>query len=305
MLLSYWRSYSEAGRVIPCAGILAVAIAIGVVEPHLIGAPWASNKQQQAQSDKPPMQWAPHLSTDNRKQGPGKYQADCTTPQNREEADLCQQWRVAKATEEAVALADAQWWLSVWQLAVGVVGTGVVTLALIYTRKATEAAVKAAEAAQRSVDTQVRLEQPLLRVSRIATPFDDENPYQAIIFEVENLGKTPAVLLRWTASCEAIPSVPVKPEYDVINEVRGTIVRQDEPIKHLTAFLSDASDDAVRSRTHALFFWGYFEYEDVFGRTRRTGFAYRGERNALIPMLSWNRVGGSAYNYDREETAES
>jgi hypothetical protein len=107
---------------------------------HLERAPAAerieSNSQQKAELGglvaNPPVQTEP-------------YEADCSRPQNREESDLCEQRRMAKASEELVARTDWQIALSYWEI-------GGLLLSVLFTAIAARAAALAARAANRSVE---------------------------------------------------------------------------------------------------------------------------------------------------------
>ena len=75
-------------------------------------------------------------------------------------------------------------------------------------------------------------------------------------------------------------------------------------------YLTLEQTDAISIKQKAAYLWGYFLYEDVFGRLRKTGFGYVGHPYSHLPGSAfagvlWGRVGGKAYNYDREEDPES
>ncbi len=69
----------------------------------------------------------------------------CEPSENEHQAELCIEWRSAKAAEKQAFWAGAAWW-------VGTVGVILIVSTLHYTRKAAEAARMGAEAAERTVE---------------------------------------------------------------------------------------------------------------------------------------------------------
>lgn len=206
----------------------------------------------------------------------------------REEEDLCAQRQMAESAKE--------------QAAYSLLGVLLLFLTLVSTAWAARAASEAAKQAARSVDVQVRIEQPLLLIGPLRTDMDQAE----ITYSVENLGKTPAVLIQRSVYYEALDDLPAEPRYDRVITIRDMILRPDsEPLK-LTVLGKDGTAPAVMIDHATAYFWGYFRYEDVFGRTRKMGFCYRcdpmsDDPGGLAYHILWSRAGGKAYNYDREE----
>jgi hypothetical protein len=63
--------------------------------------------------------------------------------------------------------------------------------------------------------------------------------------------------------------------------MRCTVPKSEQTVLGATGFLS--------------YFYGYFVFLDVFGKTRRTGFCYAFDRDK-----TFSRAGGPAYNYGIE-----
>jgi hypothetical protein len=226
------------------------------------------------------------------------YLPNCANPKNNDEADLCEQMRMADAAKESLRV-------NYLQLGLGVGAAVIGGLAAAFTGWAAWAASRAAREAARSVDVQIRIEQPLLYVEKIHTNIDTWKT----TFTVRNIGKTPALLLEWSAELNSLDEMPSTPAYRDVMRVRGTVMRADDDGLQLEVNLTEGAATRIYGGGELAGFWGHFRYEDVFGRTRRTGFAYQGERilddpNDIFGLdftLSWSRVGGAAYNYDREE----
>jgi len=134
------------------------------------------------------------------------YQAICNSPQSREDADLCQQWRSA---ESAAKLVDVSY-LQLWATWISVAGL-IVTIALTF--RATKAAQRSAVAAETAIDGADR---PYLILSRLEiTPFDAPLLDDKIAFQYQftNHGRGPAWIAEntvWALRTE--PTEAVEPE---------------------------------------------------------------------------------------------
>lgn len=129
---------------------------------------------------------------------PDWNKTDCNKPQNHDEADLCEQRRMAKAAEDTVALNKIQ-------IGLGIAGAILLILTLIYSRRAAEAASEAAKAAtsqaQAAQDTLTKIQRPHVFIFDVVgihaglnENFDGHIPYT-----VANYGQTPAIVERMEA----------------------------------------------------------------------------------------------------------
>jgi hypothetical protein len=113
------------------------------------------------------------------------YQAMCDSPDNREEADLCQQWRSAESAAKLVEVSYLQLWATWFSVA----GLGIT---IFLTFRATRAAQRSATAAEAAIEA---VDRPYLILSKLeVTPFDapllgDKIPFQ---YQFTNHGKGPA-----------------------------------------------------------------------------------------------------------------
>lgn len=217
--------------------------------------------------------------------------------QKRDKADLCQQIRMADAAKESANTA----WLQLVASVLGLVG---LFWTVRLTAKASKAAAEAAKATAQAVDVQVRTERPLLYLKSIKANIGSTG-WQTIETEAINLGKTPAILIRQSIDIADAADAVSSPQYQSDIVLRGTIIAPDNPFSmHVHA--SDSMAASVNIGNDIILY-GYFRYEDVFGRTRQTGFGYLGQCNQLLRVADgfityfWSRFGGEAYNYDREE----
>lgn len=148
---------------------------------------------------------------------PNWHSLKCDQAKSHDEADLCEQRRMAKAAERTVDL-------NAVQILVAVVGFGLVCWNLYYTRLATSAAVAAAVTAENAM---FEVEAPFLypEVTRntisksLGRLLDDDNttsqepkpasPY--IYMRLKNFGNGPAVFRGWGVAAK-VYAFPVTPE---------------------------------------------------------------------------------------------
>ena len=246
-----------------------------------------------------PFSGQPSQSEQGAAQSPTVAPTSATAVQQNKE-DLAAQLRMATAAEAQVVLA--------------IVSALLLGFTLWFTRKAAMAAAdaakatsKAAQETKRSVDVQIRLEQPLLFV-RMASQVDPPD-WQKIDMLVENYGKTPAIIIEWSAECRAIDNPPERLEYSGIVKSRGMVLRPNEQELSLPVVLKDGDAQAIADDQATAHLWGYFKYEDALGRTRVKGFAFRCDPHTTedgfeLPSsfgLLWTRAGGKRYNYEHSE----
>jgi hypothetical protein len=225
-----------------------------------------------------------------------EYEPDCSERQN---ADLCAQRRMAKAAED--------------QTTINVVNAVLLFGTLAFTGFAAWAAYQAAKHTARSADVQTRIEQPFLFVESLdawidAPGFDPPRMRQIKLLS-RNVGKGPGILIEWAAQLAVADSLPDKPVYDRSIKLRGSVIGPGDKVVEYPIFLTDAEADAVYFRQETVQVWGYFLYEDIFGRLHRTGFGFEGhpvradgsDGPGPYEGIFWARAGGKAYNYDREE----
>lgn len=227
-----------------------------------------------------------------------------TTPNQKEASksaneryhELCNQWRAAEYAQEAARVA----WIQLWFGIAGIVGLG---LTVFFAAQSARAAGEAAQHTARSVETQIRIEQPLLVVTHIFDP-----AHGRAAFDVRNLGKTPAILSAFFATFDVADYLDEHPWYGRPTRILGKVLQSGEG-DQFTSVVKPDDSQAIYDYQETAFFWGYLRYEDVFGRTRTVGFGFSGhpmtdDDGNVVGGLLWSRAGGDAYNYDREEDPE-
>lgn len=263
MSFGNWRSYNEAGRVIVFAAIAAIAIALLVTSPRLLGGPSAEHpgaRQRYAGQQ----HWQPHFSE---RDSYAPYQnTNCQSPKTTEEADLCQQWRMAEATEKGVALAFSQYR---WNIAQSI-GT---IIAAIATAMAAWAAVRAANAARDTVAETRRIGEAQVRAyiswdgAEIGFGVDDRGDvvHCAFMPSIKNTGQSPANLVGLYSHIDLIsgddtPDVLFAPDGVACGHVIGAGNRF-----HLgDQCISKDEASEVFSGTRRCYLLGWAAYRDVF-----------------------------------------
>jgi hypothetical protein len=135
-------------------------------------------------------------------------------------------------------------------------------------------------------------------------PPTEEYRVKKIALQVRNVGKGIGILTEWVAQCEPVPELPESPLYSNAIKNRGRLFKHDES-ETFSIHLTNEQTEAICGDHATAYLWGYFKYEDVFGRLHQTGFGYVGHPYSSAPGapadgLEWGRIGGKAYNYDKE-----
>jgi len=198
MLLSYWRSYSEAGRVIVCAALAATALAWVAVYGNY--GPATHDRTEHENSEV------------SRLNSPRLYQPHCDVPESAEEADLCAQREMAEAARDLYDLTWLQFWVTL-------AGTGAVLASLKFTRDALAVARDAIRTEREMGEAQVRA---YLAVEEIGIGFDDLRPVFKI--RLRNAGNSPAMALHATGNLTIHPfDPPSLPDCDPVELLLGAL----------------------------------------------------------------------------------
>jgi hypothetical protein len=202
---------------------------------------------------------------------------NCRHPKNRNQHDSCQQRRQANAAEESRCIAERQFWL-------GLAGLFGLLITFIYSHRQSESARLSADASIRSARALIHAQHEV--------PAPTSMVFTAQIF---NLGKSPAILVR-ACRCHAFELNPV-PLYDsgAVADLTGLIALPDDrPGEGSATRISIQPGYMLGSKT--AFYFGFIEYDDVFGQRHRMGFGFQ----LTAPNMRITRAGGNAYNYDRQ-----
>lgn len=180
-----WCSLHRPGALITLAMLILGANGLAVLrQREFAPVPSVTARGDSSSVVTTPPVWAPAPFA--RKREPGDYSAACDHPKDREEADLCQQWRAADAAYRAVQVAKDQ---SIWNW--------VQLISAVATIAAAMFAALASRAAQRSVEqTAKELEfsyPPRLRVVQVTMKIEPNSRLKGICYVV-NEGRHAAVI---------------------------------------------------------------------------------------------------------------
>ncbi len=225
-----------------------------------------------------------------------KDQINSAEPTDHKEYDLCQQWRMAEAAQQAVRAAYLQ-------TMIGWLGLGGLIATVIYAAKAAFGAVDAASSAAKSVEDTVRIEQPIVLIHKIH-PGEYGAPTVPIEFCISNFGKSPAILIEVFARSylhdELPPHPPEVPEdlKPLAERVQGRVLEPGKPMtqRALSVPREDDFQEFTSGQTKKRYLFGHVIYEDIFGQKRKTGFGFQ----LLGAYVAVSRVGGKTFNYDIE-----
>lgn len=301
MPLSDRLSYLEIGGAVAAVWLLAFTFGKMVTVSHLYSSEGAKREQQRTTEDHQAKigLWAP--APFNKSQArPGEYQADCTSPKDREEADLCQQWRAAEAAEQAVAFAASQSFLNNLQ-------AWATVAAAIFTFIAAWAAAVAARIAKKAL---VDIERPHVAVDItsngvLVTPELSLRIKSDVSYRFRNFGRSPAQMvdLLIDAKVERSGTWPTPLARDASPTTTyptGIIVASDAPYPETENLRSHIGfggvvDEPQASRTHRIFLLMRYRYRD-FTHTYTCGVCFMYDPASQ----RWVQRGDNQnYNYER------
>ena len=203
-----------------------------------------------------------------------EHKSLCDSPKNAEEADLCQQWRMAEAAEKQAKWTQRQFWITVAEVAGLLLTVGFVAWTAsvaVRSAKAAEAAVKiTSDTAQHQLRAYVSRKNIIWK-RNIDTNGGLMNFDVVIVWE--NCGATPARRCRSRINSNFFKNaIPKDFDYadsegdDLVTELSyigpGQIIQS-------SARVSVVDAQAVARQEKSLFVWGWIEYDDIFENTPR------------------------------------
>jgi hypothetical protein len=203
------------------------------------------------------------------------YRPDCNQPKDREDADLCEQRRMAQAAEDSL-------FLSTIQIFLGIAGSGLLLWTLFYNRIAAKAAADAAKAAAESADALMDAERPHmiatdLAIVGAAQPPDDKGMVTLqLTFRFVNCGRSPATLTGFVLLFVIDDKLAQNPNYENPVLLRFMIAPNGQYGSTAPSFLrADANDVAkLHMGQYEIWLYGKLEYDDQFERHHKYRFAY-------------------------------
>jgi hypothetical protein len=315
----YWRQYAKVAR----SGLIALLILLSLPEVGLCQNKVAPKSQTENSQTNPQAPSQTPVFIHN----PGPYEPHCASPPTREDAEYCQEWGATIAAQK-----QAEW--AFYQLIASVVGIGAVIVTLVFTAKATAAAVDSVDASQRSADAAARaaeiaeralvdLERPFVYCSiskpGISVDFGVSQGHGKPVkwnvefgvteLAIKNFGRTPAQVTRFYATMKIASNPGICEAIDPFKEGGkelpvGTICFENADFRD-TLDLRDffrtdnINKEAIGAQTSAVWVVGYVRYDDIFGHHHINGFALTFD----MESKSFVRRGDAKYNYEKKEEA--
>lgn len=301
-------------HIVAFGGCLAAAVVLsceGHAQQNNTEAAQQTKQQEKApnQLRSAPVPESPKAdaSTDQQKPKASVYKSDCGDTPDHDEADLCEQRRMAKAAEDAV------WWAA-FQSKLGVLGFAAVILSLIFTGWAAVAASRAAKAAEESLTKVQRPYIFIFGVRECRASFNKE--YDGFVpYTVANYGQTPAVIEKNGArlSLGDLPEIPEQENEDhplVISPVMEPGEKLDKLYAQSTFWLDSGgrvidlrqspSGEILQAVPNipagkSLFLWIKISYRGPLTGGHETSACWRYDQ-IVCQFISY---GGEEYNYSR------
>lgn len=278
----------------------AVVIALASCACAVSNAKQASGNQQASSERHVPRAALPtprSSQTENQVE-PSKYHAPCKTPQDHDQCDLEAQWKAADSAKQAAYWAFWQTILS----GAGIVGllvslwftgaaarsasqaSGDAAKALEVARQNAEAAAEQVAVARNAANRQLRA---YVGVSSIDVKPAGEGCFAAKIL-FRNYGSTPAYdcVTHLAAGVEKWPAID--PSESAVSPEPQTRDATLHPTAELEGWAGCDAREHIRdieNGTKAFYIFGFVEYLDDEGVSRRTNFAYRGTGRVFFRTL--------------------
>lgn len=233
------------------------------------------------------------------------YERACNTPKDYQEADLCEQRRVADATELAL------FWTK-FQTAIGTIGTLLILGGLWASAISAWAAAEATSLSRKSLQMThgafLEIKDFTIMIAMAERRFD-------ITYKIHNGGKSNAIIEYVCGHFSVAKELPDRPTYNIAEGTKHAmeimagddLVMEDDPTKNKG--LSKEVFVAIQQRKAKYFFYGVVAYKNVFGNAFERGFVREAEVDNPEPnkwrvRLVWPSLYGpriSRFEYFREK----
>ena len=227
------------------------------------------------------------------------FWARCDAPASREDADICQQWRMAVAAEKSAEYARLSYSV------VGLISLSLLAAAALFAQRAATWAKAAAMsgdivareselstvAAQRTADAMIGLELPVIRSQHVPAGIGEQIEGQVKTHTVSirdlffrNYGRTQALLTRIRIGSALGEKNSFRPEYSVADDIPPNGFMEPEPQKEPTRYNANFSCELtpdewarVLADNSSLWLFAELEYLDFLGDYRAVELAWRFE----------------------------
>lgn len=210
------------------------------------------------------------------------YRAICEKPEDRDHADLCQQWRMAQAAKQQLVWLERQFWLTLLEILGLLAALGFSAWASIAASRAVRVGEVSAKAARKAITVSMDTARRELRAYvftetyRLEAPMKGKRP--KAIFKINNAGQTPARNVRVFGDirvCDhpmlASYKFPVFEKWNPGVMVGHPGVTFNGHVEARAA-LTEEEVQSLYDGTRFLTIFGHVEYLDIYDRHRKTRF---------------------------------
>ncbi len=201
---------------------------------------------------------------------------ECSNPKDHNQADLCEQRRMAKSAEDTYTLNQ-------WQFFLGIIGALLLGLTIFYARESAKAATNAAEAAEKAVTNAqahaaqelrayVSLESAHIEIRDV--PNNLTSKRLRVVLDIKNSGQTPAYDVTTSFVCEVWDIPHIGATYREVEQrndrdgksIVGPGATFEIRLNDLIIPYSDVS--LIDGGMKKIYIWGRVDYRDIFNEWR-------------------------------------
>jgi len=203
---------------------------------------------------------------------PLEYREPCHNPKGRDESDLCAQWNAANAARDNAFW--AKW--GVWITGIGIIG---LLITIVQGRMALERAHDANEIARESSERQLRA-YIMIEPQGVNVP---EDGLMRVPMDIINNGQTPAYNLEIAGDFLIVDGDPRQFDPAIHGRLGDDTASTDGILgpgsnrfsyAYMEAELCAPFWGGICDKNAAIIHYGYLKYRDVFGKERKTNFAF-------------------------------
>lgn len=293
-------SYGSRLLIIAVGGCLILLLALHSMPQQDDGDYYLKSKYSDGENEQANRKDAVTISTptqiDREKTVDAEWdKPNCRSPKSHDEADLCQQIRVAAAAETTLVY-------GVWQLILSIATVLGLALTVLYAKKSTDAAIEAARAATNAVEITNSLERPRIFVVPVNAPEGlHAHKERGFSYRILNYGRTPAILISCGIKMTVIKDFSAGPDYTSVKAHKTGMVIAPPDLKNkersipseyhrITPLSIEELGDLAVGGDLCIF--GFIEYRST-RETHKTGFCFRADKEGW-----YNTIGGEKYNYE-------
>jgi hypothetical protein len=235
------------------------------------------------------------------------YDPGCPYPKSREDADLCEQRRMADAAKKTEQFVERQFVINVVQAFFTAFAAIAAAYAAYEAGRAARAAMRSADVANRSLTHLERAFVVFKDIHRVGNELRKGESYAMVMVEIENSGTTPPRHLITQATFRVFDNAELKDgdlpaDFQYLDVETGSdpasFVLGPKASARLNAFGIKFSDLERIDRGEARgYIWGWSEYDDIFDDTPRHRTEYCFWIRTIAKPISSGHIEWAAYKH--------